>query len=345
MTIERPDLSQVEPAILAYIEALEAELEQFRTKSSKSSKADIPALEPSEPPTTLNVITVSQAGLAKRTPRHLYTRQRRGGMGIFDLETNEDDPPMLLTIADESQDLVLITSEGRIFRVPVSSLPESAIRSRGQSLVENLPLDGGETIALMLPHQSSGYVILVTEQGQVRRQRHHYFGDNMSPGAILYDVTKLGRPAAACWSSGEDELFIATRQGRAIRFAETQVSFKGCLGIRLSAGDAIVGVAAVQPDGGVFIFNAEGKGTIRLMSGFSANKAPGAGGKVAMKSDQVIGVAAVNEADDIFIISRLSKIIRFQAAEIPPKEGVVQGVHCMALRADETVGAIRAGLG
>jgi DNA gyrase/topoisomerase IV subunit A len=73
------------------------------------------------------------------------------------------------------------------------------------------------------------------------------------------------------------------------------------------------------------------------MAGFSPNKAPGAGGKTAMKTDHLVGAAAVDETGDIFIISRLSKIIRFQAAEIPAKEGVVQGVNCMALRADETV--------
>ena len=72
------------------------------------------------------------------------------------------------------------------------------------------------------------------------------------------------------------------------------------------------------------------------MAGFSQNKAPGSGGKQAMKADRLVGASAIGAEDDIFIVSRLGKIIRFRADEVPPKEGVVQGVACMALRGDET---------
>ena len=89
----------------------------------------------------------------------------------------------------------------------------------------------------------------------------------------------------------------------------------------------------------------DGKGTIRLMTGFSLNKAPGAGGKVAFKTDRLIGAAAVDANYDIFIISELGKIIRFQAEEVPAKEGVVQGVNCMALRADETMAVVSCAMG
>jgi DNA gyrase subunit A len=73
------------------------------------------------------------------------------------------------------------------------------------------------------------------------------------------------------------------------------------------------------------------------MSGFRANKSPGAGGKIAIKTDHLVGAATITDADDVFVVSRLSKVIRFPATEVPPKEGVVQGVNCMSLRADETV--------
>ncbi len=86
---------------------------------------------------------------------------------------------------------------------------------------------------------------------------------------------------------------------------------------------------------GVFLLGADGQGTIRRMAGFSRNKAPGSGGKQAMKADRLVGACAVDEGDDIFIISQLGKIIRFRADEVPAKEGVVQGVACMALRNDE----------
>jgi len=291
--------------------------------------------EPSEPPTTRNVITFSAGGLAKRTPRHLYDRQRRGGMGIFDLDAPEEDPPASLTITDQSQTLVLVTDQGRAFPVKVSQLAESPVRARGQSSSKWLPLLPSERLALVLPDQGSGYLILVSQRGQVRRLRYHYFGDNLQPGTLLYDVRQGGAPAAFCWSAGDADLFIATAKGNGIRFPEAQVPVRGCLGIRVDPDDAVVGVAAVDDESGVFLLGTDGKGTIRLMSGFTPNKTPGGGGKVAMKTDRLIGAARVNDEDDIFIISRLSKIIRFRAGEVPVKEGVVQGVNCMALRGDE----------
>ena len=198
MNIERPDLSQVDATVLAYIEALEAELDRLREAETNATQPSAPAapLEPSEPPTSLNLITISVAGIAKRTPRHLYYRQRRGGMGIFDLESPESDPPAFLTIADESQNLLLITNHARAFRLPVNELPESPVRSRGQLLTERLPLRPQERLAIILPSQPAGYVALVTERGHVRRLRHHYLGDNLRPGALLFEVQELGAPAA-----------------------------------------------------------------------------------------------------------------------------------------------------
>lgn len=342
MHLERPDLSQVTGEVKAYIEALENEVAELRRldQSPGGAAGAPPPLEPGEPPTTLNVITMSRQGLAKRTPRHLYTRQRRGGMGVFDLDSPGHDPPANLVIAGESQALLLITNQARAFRMPVAQLPAGPIRSRGQSLVADLPLQAGEQLNLLLPCQTTGYLVIVTGQGQARRLRYHLFGGTMNPGMLLYDTHKLGPPAAACWTTGQDDLFIATRQGRAIRFAEQHIPTQGCLALRLSDDDAIVAVAGVKADGGVFLLAADGKGAIRLMAGFSANKAPGAAGKTALKTGHLIGAIALDETDDIFIISRLSKIIRFQAAEVPPTEGVVQGVNCMALRADEVVATV-----
>ncbi len=339
MDIERPDLSRLAPNVQAYIESLEAELDRLR-EQGQAETSSAATLEPSEPPTTLNVITISAAGFAKRTPRHLYDRQRRGGMGVFDLETSKDDPPALLAIADEQQMLVLLTNQARAFRWPVSELLEAPVRGRGQSLTTLLPLVAKERIALAFPDQGKGYIALVSQSGHVRCLRHHYIGENLRPGTNLYNLRDFGPPAAACWTSGEDDLFIATRQGRAIRFAEKSVPLQGGPGMRLEPGDAAVAIASVSAESCVFLLTADGKGTLRLMSGFSANKSPGGGGKSAMKTDRLIGAVAVEEDDDIFILSRLSKIIRFRVAEVPPKEDVVQGVICMALRADERVAVV-----
>jgi DNA gyrase subunit A len=336
MTVERPDLSQIDPAIRAYVESLEAEIERLRSDSDSPDESAAPP-EPSEPPTTLNLITLNASGLAKRTPRHLYGRQRRGGMGIFDLETPDDDPPINLAIADESATAILLTNHARAFRFPPGKLPDSEVRVRGQSITADLKLNPGERIAVILPDVGRGYVALLSQSGFVRCVPGHLFGETLSPGTEMYNLERLGPLAAACWTPGSSDLFIATGAGLGTRFSEKQVSLQGGPGIRLESGDSAVAVASVKEDSGLFLLGADGKGTIRLMSGFSPNKSPGAGGKVAMKTDRLVSAVAVNQEDDLFIISRLSKMIRFRVNEVPAKEGVVQGVHCMALRADETV--------
>jgi DNA gyrase subunit A len=343
--IPRPDLSDLPANVVAYVEALEAEL--LMLKSAGLRQAQSPFTEPAElasqegfteAETTLNVISISASGLAKRTPRHHYTRQRRGGMGIFDLDSPENDPPTFLVTADAGQGLILFTSLGRAFRLPVSRVPETAVRSRGQSLLEMLPfpMQAGEKLTAVLPDSGGAYIALVSERGWTRRIRAAYLGEKMLPGTSFHDVKEGGPLAAACWTAGDDELFIITRQGLAIRFAENQVPGRGCRGMRVgSDADGVMGITAVPAAGGVLLIGQDGKGTVRLMSGFNANKAPGAGGKVAMKAEQVVGATAVAAGQDAFLISRLGKIIRFAADDIPAKSGVVQGVHCMSLRADE----------
>ena len=339
INIERPNLDQLDPAVRDYIESLEAELERLRQgkRRPRSSAAPVPPPNPTEPPTTINVITINADGVAKRTPRHFYSRQARAGMGVFDLETPEDAPPAFLAVADESQYLVLVTDQARGFRVPVSQLPESPVRSRGQSIVERLSLNAGERLALVLPDLGGTYVAMLTQRGHVLWFAGHLFGKGLRGGTILYEAHKFGPPSSACWTPGDGELFIATRQGRAIRFSTRQVPVRGCLGINLGRDDVAIAITPVRADSGVFLLGADGKGTIRQMSGFRANKAPGANGKSSLKTGHLIGALAVTGDDDVFAISRLSKLIRFPSTQVPPKDGAVQGVNCMALRADETV--------
>ena len=343
MKIERPDLSRVDPVVKSYIEALEAELHRHKSKEEKPEPyIEAELLEPGELPTTLNLITISAQGIIKRTPRHLYLRQRRGGMGIFDLDTHGDDYPAFLTVADEAQSLLLFSNFARVFRLPVNKLPEAPVRARGESLSERITFEPDERLAAVLPDQAVGYVALVSQSGIVRCLRHHLFGEYLRPGTAMFNIKETGPLAAACWTPGDAELLIVTRNGMAIRFSEKLIPPRGEQGIRLGADDSVVAITSVDPESGVFLVGADGKGTIRQMAGFNPNKSTGGGGKYAMKADRVIAATRVDPGDDIFLISRLSKIIRFQANEVPATEGVVQGVNCITFRADETTAMVRA---
>lgn len=353
MTINRPDLTSLDPQIRAYIEMLEQQLERLQraeaaAKDQKRQRETVieeaQTFDAYESPTTINIISATAGGIVKRTPRHLYARQRRGGMGIFDIETEEEDPPVTLAALDVSQSALLITDQGRAFRMLCSAFLETPVRGRGVSITSKLNLNEGEKLCTIVPIQSQGYLALVSRRGYVRLLRHHVFGEYMKPGMILFDARLNGLLAAAAWTDGEEDLFLATRAGKAIRFAEKLVPPGGITGIRLEAGDECVSIAAIDEESDVFLLSADGKGTIRPMGNFNPNKAPGAGGKMAINTDRLIAVRTIDMEEDIFIISRLSKIIRFNAAEVPPKEGVVQGVVCMALRADEPVALLSCSL-
>lgn len=348
MNPTRPELNNLPADVVAYIQALEQRIDRLEAEAGADARTverRTPPTEPDEAPTTMQIVTISAGGLAKRTPRHLYSRQRRGGMGVFDLES-DDDPPAHLVHVDQAAGLLLITNQARAFRIPVQQIPQTEVRGRGDNLLGPLPLRPDETLAVVAADQGSAQLMLVSLRGQVRRIAGQYLGKNLQPGTVLYDPKEGGPPAACCWASGADDLVIVTRSGRGIRFAERQVPLRGCLGLRVDPDDRVVGVASVAEQGGFFVLTDDGKGTIRLMSGFSANKAPGAGGKVVIKSDQVTGIATVDPAadgvDDLFVISSLGKIIRFRANEVPPKEGVVQGVNCMTLRADSCTAIVAA---
>ena len=349
--MQRPDLSGVDPAIREYIEALERELGQRPRASGRASRLSTAvgeegapepegeeALQFFESPTTLQVISISASGTAKRTARHLYGRQRRGGMGIYDLDTPEDDPPAWLMVADETASLLLITNRARAFRVPVANIPATIVHARGKPLTDGLGLYPGEQVAAVMPGERSTYVALLSQKGWALCLAGHILGGgSIRENLVLFDVNKYGAPVAGCWAHSEQDLLMATRSGLAVRLAVKKVPNQGCLGIRLDPDDAAVSIVAVGEEDGVFLLGADGKGAVRLMPGFAAFKSPGAGGKVLFKTDRLVGMQRVGDTDDLFIISRSGKIIRFAAAEVPPKEGGVQGVNCMALRNDECV--------
>jgi DNA gyrase subunit A len=157
----------------------------------------------------------------------------------------------------------------------------------------------------------------------------------MKPGTAMYAYNDFGPLASVCWTNGDGELLVVSRYGIGIRFNEKLIPPNGDWAIKLSGDDHVVGITPVYADSDVFLIGADGRGTLRSMTGFAPNKSMGGSGKQLFKSNKVAGMVTVNSNDDLFIISQLSKIIRFRADEVPVSEGVVQGVICMTLRGDE----------
>lgn len=340
--MERPDLQNIRTDVLAYIEYLEARIAALEGRRTRAPREEEPEIQhevalPEEAPTTESVISLSANGRIKRTLRHLYTRQHRSGMGVFDLDVDLPDFLAALQPARENANLLLFTSLARVFRLPVGRMDAAEIRDRGEDLSLRFPLEKDEKFVALLPDRASGYVALASQRGRIRILRHHLFGESMRPGTAMYRVEEFGQLASVCWTPGNADLLLISRRGMGIRFAEKLVNLSGELGIKLAEGDALVSVLSIDDDSAVFMVGADGRGTVRKMSSFAANKSTGGSGKIAMRSDQIAGALAVEPGDDVFLGSRLSKVIRFPIAEVPETDGVVQGVVCMQLRADDVV--------
>ncbi len=349
--MQRPDLSQVDPQVVAYIEYLERKIgvrASANTVSSARESLEAAAPERSDPlpverETTAGILTITQEGIAKRTLRHIYTRQHRGGMGVFGIDLMGDDQPTALLNVEANENLLFFSNHARVFRVPFSQFMDDEINARGSSFLSKVILERDEHIIAALPEQARGYVALATESGRVRCLRHHLFGEHMKPGAAMFNFNEVGALASVCWTTGEGELFMVTQQGVGIRFAEKSISPQGDQGVRLTGEDRVVAIVPVDEDSGVFMITSDGRGTIRQMRGFAANKTPGGSGKIAMKTSRLVGAVTVEGNDDLFVISQLGKAVRFPSDEVPMTEGVVQGVNCMGLRGDEVARVVRGG--
>ncbi len=341
--MERPDLTNIRTDVLAYIEALEARIAFLEGKRSRVTiHEEEPEVHhetalPEEKPTTDSLINLSANGRIKRTLRHLYSRQHRSGMGVFDLDIDLPDFPAALQACPENASLLLFTNLARVFRLPVDKMNPDEVRAKGEDLAIRFPLEKDEYYVALLPDRASGFVVLASERGRIRILRHHLFGEHMRPGTAMFKPGEFGQLTSVCWTPGNLDLLLLSRRGMGIRFSEKLVNPQGELGIRLAEGDSLVSALSVSEDSSVFIASADGRGTVRKMSSFAANKSAGGSGKIAIRSDRVAGALVVEPGDDIFMASRLAKMIRFPANEVPETDGVVQGVVCMQLRADDVV--------
>lgn len=345
--MQRPDLSKIDPDVVAYIEFLEKKA-GLRRGDEPRQDAELPperASEalPAERETAVNIIIASRNGYAKRTQRHLFTRQHRGGAGVFGMDIDAPDQPIALVDASENQSLLLFTNRGRVFRLPVNTITSTPIFAKGSSVTERFGLEREESVISILPEQAKGYVALASENGRVRCLRHHLFGEHMKPGTEVNKYSECGPLASVCWTPGDADLFILTENGMAIRFSEKALPPQGDQGIRLAGDDRVVSVASVYADSGVFMLGADGRGVIRQMNGFAANKSAGGSGKIAFRCNKAVGAVTVEANDDIFIISQFGKLIRFPANEVSITDGVVQGVNCISLRGDVPVTLLRSG--
>lgn len=288
------------------------------------------------------VITLSHAGYIKRYPVSAYRRQKRGGKGMTGAQTREEDFVEHLFIASTHDYLLIFTNEGKLHWLKVHEMPQAGRRTKGRPIVNILELGEDEQITSVMPVREfteGSFVVMATEEGKIKKTSLTAFSNPRKGGIIAISLTKGDRLVASLLSSGADQLCIATKQGKAIRFSEKDIramgrSAQGVKGISLSKKDRVVGMVKAEPDHTLLTISEKGYGKRTLFESYRLQKRGGTGVinlKVVKKNGPVVGVKGVDEDNEVMLISEKGMIVRVPTSGISEIGRSTQGVRVINL--------------
>ena len=305
-----------------------------------SGEVDIEDLIPEEE----CVFTLTHEGYIKRQPKDTYQVQRRGGRGISSMATKEEDFVEELFIGSTHDHMLFVTNTGRVFRLKGYQIYEGSRTSKGTNIVNLLQLQEGEKITTMLRQPDGsldGYLTMITQNGLIKRTALAEYA-NIRKGGL--NAVSLYEGDALAWThitSGEDELVLATRDGQAIRFAESDArsvgrTSHGVRAINLAEGDYVVGAGVAREGATVFTVTEGGKGRRSQLSDYRLQSRGGKGIRNYAQGG-VAGVKILDEDDDVILISQEGILIRMHAADINVQSRYGSGVRVMRLAESDRV--------
>jgi len=305
------------------------------------------------------VITISGRGYIKRQPLATYRQQHRGGKGVIGMTTREEDAVNTLLVANTHDFALFFTNKGRCFSAKVHEIPDASRQNKGMPIV-NLPgvqVESGETpvATVVLSNFDAGsYLAFSTKRGIVKKTALEQFEKVRSSGIIAITLDKGDELAQVITTSGQDDLILATRQGRICRFHEKEArpmgrTAGGVIGIRLARqGDLVVAMAVAEPGAELLVLTETGHGK-RVPTDAFARKHRGTQGVRLIplegrKTGPVVAVRQVSEADEeIILISAEGQVVRTKLEGVATrKDGSAQGVRVMSLREGDKVAGIAA---
>jgi DNA gyrase subunit A len=311
------------------------------------------------------VITLSHAGYAKRTPLSTYRQQGRGGKGRIGMKTREEDFVEHLFIASTHSYILVFTNTGRVYWLKVYEIPDVGAAGRGKNIVNLVSLASREKVAAVvavrqLPDEpkdvtvdgetyaAEGYVMLATRHGLIKKSRLAEFSNPLSRGIIAMSIEEGDELIAGKLTSGRDTIFLASHEGMAIRFPETDVrdmgrQAYGVYAMDLEKGDYIVGMEIVGEKELILSVTEKGYGKRTAITEYRLQSRAGKGVinvKTAERNGKVVGALSVTEDSEVMIISAQGKIARLDSSEIRESGRSAQGVRLMALEGDDTVAAV-----
>ena len=309
-----------------------------------SGEVDIEDLIPEEK----CVYTLTHEGYIKRTSADTYQVQNRGGRGISGLSHKDEDFVQELFVGSSHDRVLFMTNRGRVFQLKGYQITEGSRTSKGTNIVNLLQLQEGEKVTNMICHkqpkenEAQGYVTQITVKGLIKRTAVEQYANIRRSGL---NAIALNEGDSLAWSgltTGEDELVVATRGGKIIRFAECDARPMGRMGhgvraIRLEEGDEVVSAGICRPGATIFTVTESGKGRRSLVEAYRLQTRGGKGILNYKKEDAVAGVAVLQDSDDIMLISQEGIIIRMHASDITVQGRYASGVRVMRVAEGDRV--------
>ncbi len=296
------------------------------------------------------VVTVSHEGFVKRMPMHLYRRRVSSGKALAGMEKYEEDYIERLFVARTQGWILAFTEGGQVHFLPVLDVPESARASRGQSIYSLLAgAERSDRIVAMVPvddlERDDRYVVFLSRYGILKRTVLSEFSNPRSGGIIAAGVKEGDRMLDVAVSDGEAEVMLMTREGRAIRFAEEDVSVmgrtaQGVKGIDLRGDDEVVGMLMVRREATVLTVTDDGLGKRTPVGEFPLQKRGGLGTLAVPSSGPVKPVVTaleVLEGDRVMLVTAGGQVSRVAADAVPVQGRRTQGKRMVKLAAGDRV--------
>lgn len=297
------------------------------------------------------VITVSHEGYIKRTATSVYRSQKRGGKGARGMVTKEADWVESLFVCTTHNHILFITNRGRAFWLKVYELPQAGRASRGRPIINLLQLDKGEKVQAMIPvkeFSEDRFLIMATRNGQIVRNRLSLYSKPRKTGIKAIKIGAEDEVFAARLSNGEQEIFLGTRGGMAVRFKETQVrpmgrDVAGVRGIRLRVDDAVIGLEVLRPGSSILTVCEKGYGKRSEATEYRLTKRGGLGViniKTTERNGSVIASLEVFDEDEVMMISEQGKSIRSAVKPMRMISRATQGVRLIRLAEGDLLTAV-----
>lgn len=335
------------------LEVVKAELREIRAQYADERRTEITAAADDIDIEDLieeqdSTYTLTHAGYIKRMPTSAYRTQRRGGRGVNAMATREEDFVRSIFNASTHDNILFFSNLGKVYKLKGYQIPEAGRAAKGQNIINLLEIEPGEKITAMFPIREftdDKYMVFVTKYGTIKRvvlsdlQNIRKVGLralSLAEGDLLVDVRL---------TEGHENILIATHQGRAITFDETEVramgrQAAGVRGIRLAEGDYVVGAARARKDAQVLSVTENGYGKRTPVEDFSIHHRGGGGillHGLTDKTGLVAGIAVVDPENDIMMITDDGVIIRTPVEDIRQCGRNSQGVIVMRTGEDVKV--------